>query len=83
MLSCAERAIAFEKLIMELCRQRWDGSYVYKASSLCAFRQKAVGRGTRPSALGMSDPVLEFLEISRNYNQFSFLEHVYVALMMR
>ena len=44
MLSCAQRAIAFEKLIMELCQQRWDGSYVYKASSFCAFRQKAVGR---------------------------------------
>ena len=28
---------------------------------------------TRPSALGMSDPVLEFLKISKNYNQFSFL----------
>ena len=45
MLSCAQRAIAFEKLIMELCRQRWDGSYVYKASSFCALTQKAEVRG--------------------------------------
>ena len=28
----------------------------------------------------MSDPVLELLEISRNHNQFSFLEHAYDTL---
>ena len=30
---------------------------------------------TRPSALGMSDPVMESLGIRRNSNLFSFLEH--------
>ena len=50
--------------------------------NLTKYDQMSMMIRTRPSALGMSDPVLEFLEISKNYNQFSFLEHVYVALMM-
>ena len=59
------------KIICNKLQQLYTNTHIFK---------------TRPSALGMSDPVLEFLEISRNYNQFSDQMHWWCAedsLMMR